>query len=291
MSASLEPLVLVDDRPELDGQTLLRRIRSSPPFLVGFAVVLALVLIAVLGPVWLPNPTAQDPNALLAGPSGSHWLGTDQLGRDTLSRLVGAAGTDLRIAITALLAPFVTGIVLGTLAGFFGGWLDTLIMRVIDVVIAFPFYVLVIALVFVVGAGEGGIYAALAIVGWVTYARVVRAGTLVIRNQDWVTAARQGGVPTWRVIVRHVLPHTLTQAVVLLASDMVVVIVAVITLGYLGLGVQSPTPDWGSMIFDNQNFITTKWWLAAEPGFAVVITGIGFALLADGIADVWRVRR
>jgi peptide/nickel transport system permease protein len=162
---------------------------------------------------------------------------------------------------------------------------------VIDVVIAFPFYVLVIALVFVVGAGEGGIYAALAIVGWVTYARMVRAGTLVIRNQDWVTAARQGGVPTWRVIVRHVLPHTLTQAVVLLASDMVVVIVAVITLGYLGLGVQSPTPDWGSMIFDNQNFITTKWWLAAEPGFAVVITGIGFALLADGIADVWRVRR
>ena len=98
-------------------------------------------------------------------------------------------------------------------------------------------------------------------------------------------------MPTWRVIVRHVLPHTLTQAVVLLASDMVVVIVAVITLGYLGLGVQAPTPDWGSMIFDNQNFITTLWWLPAMPGFAVVLTGIGFALLADGIADVWRVRR
>ena len=148
-----------------------------------------------------------------------------------------------------------------------------------------------IALVFVVGAGEGGIYAALAIVGWVTYARVVRAVTLVVRDQDWVTAARQAGVPTGRVILRHVLPHTLTQAVVLLASDMVVVIVAVITLGYLGLGVQAPTPDWGSMIFDNQNFITTLWWLPAMPGFAVVLTGIGFALLADGIADVWRVRR
>jgi peptide/nickel transport system permease protein len=290
---SLEPLpaLLPDDRPQPSGQSLLQRIRSSPPFLAGSLIVLLIVLVAVLGPIWLPSPTAQDANALLAGPSGSHWLGTDQLGRDMLSRLVSAAGTDLRIAFTALITPFVAGVVLGTVAGFFGGWLDTVIMRVIDVLIAFPFYVLVIALVFVVGAGQGGIYAALAIVGWVTYARVVRAVTLVVRDQDWVTAARQGGVPTWRVIVRHVLPHTLTQAVVLLAADMVVVIVAVITLGYLGLGVQAPTPDWGSMIFDNQNFITTLWYLPAMPGFAVVLTGIGFALLADGIADVWRVRR
>jgi peptide/nickel transport system permease protein len=291
MSVGLDPALLAEDQPQPDGQSLARRMRSSPPFIAGSALVLVIVLIAVLGPIWLPRPTAQDPNALLAGPGAGHWLGTDQLGRDTLSRLVSAAGTDLRIAITALIAPFVTGIVLGTIAGFFGGWFDTLIMRVIDVLIAFPFYVLVIALVFVVGAGESGIYVALAIVGWVTYARVVRAVTLVVRRQDWVTAARQGGVPTWRVIARHVLPHTLTQAVVLLASDMVVVIVAVITLGYLGLGVQAPTPDWGSMIFDNQNFITTLWWLPAEPGFAVVLTGIGFALLADGIADVWRVRR
>jgi peptide/nickel transport system permease protein len=265
--------------------------RSSVPFVAGSAIVLALILIATLGPLFLPDPATQDPNALLAGPSGAHWLGTDQLGRDLLSRLVGAAGTDLRIAALALVFPFFFGVLLGTLAGWFGGWFDTVVMRVIDVLIAFPFYVLVIALVFVVGAGERGIYLALAVIGWVTYARVVRAGTQLTVRQDWVTAARQGGVPSRRVIMRHVLPHTLTQAVVLLASDVIVVIVAVTTLGYLGLGVQPPTPDWGSMISENRAFVTTRWWLPAMPGFAVVLTGIGFALLADGIADVWRVRR
>jgi peptide/nickel transport system permease protein len=267
------------------------RIRSSPSLLAGAIIVLTLLLIAILGPIWLKDPTAQDVNALLAGPSKAHWFGTDQLGRDTLSRLVGAARTDLRIAALALITPFAVGVTLGTLAGYFGGWLDTVIMRIIDVLIAFPFYVLVIALVFVVGAGERGIYVALAIVGWVTYARVIRTSTRVVSGQDWVTAARQGGVPTWRVILRHVLPHTIVQAVVLLASDVVFVIVAVITLGYLGLGVQAPTPDWGSMISDNRLFITSQWWLPALPGFAVVITGLGFSLLADGIADVGRVRR
>ena len=136
-----------------------------------------------------------------------------------------------------------------------------------------------------------GLDVALAVVGWVSYARIVRAGTRITAGQDWVTAARQSGLPLWRVIARHVLPHTLTQAVVLFASDIVVVIVAVVTLGYLGLGVQPPTPDWGTMILDNRVFITTRWWLPAMPGFAVVLTGIGFALLADGIADVWRVKR
>jgi peptide/nickel transport system permease protein len=271
--------------------SLARRMRSSVPFVAGSALVLALVLVAALGPAVLPDPTALDPGALLAGPSAKHWLGTDQLGRDMLSRLVSAAGTDLRIAALALIAPFVVGVLLGTLAGYFGGWTDTVISRVVDVLVAFPFYVLVIALVFAVGTGEHGIYVAMAVVGWVSYARVIRAGTQGTVRQDWVTAARQAGVPTWRVIARHVLPHTLTQAVVLLASDVVVVIVAVITLGYLGLGIQPPTPDWGSMIADNRAFITSQWWLPAMPGFAVVVTGLGFALLADGIADVWRVRR
>jgi peptide/nickel transport system permease protein len=265
--------------------------RSSKPFVAGSAMITVLVAIAVLGPIWLPDPTAQDPNALLAGPSGRHWLGTDQLGRDMLSRLVSAAGTDLRVAVLALAFPFVFGLLLGTIAGYFGGWVDTLVLRIVDTLIAFPFYVLVIALVFVVGAGEKGIYAALAVVGWVTYARVVRTTTRVVVTQDWVSAAKQAGVPTWRIILRHVLPHTITQAVVLLASDIVFVIVAVITLGYLGLGIQAPTPDWGSMISDNRVFITTRWWLPAMPGFAVVLTGVSFALLADGIADVGRVRR
>jgi peptide/nickel transport system permease protein len=250
-----------------------------------------IVLIVVLGPIWLQDNTYQDPDALLSGPGAQHWLGTDQLGRDLLSRLVSAGRTDLRIAIVALIFPALFGVAVGTLAGYVGGWFDTLVLRLVDVVVAFPFYVLIIALVFVVGPGERGIYTALALVGWVSYARITRNATSIVAEQDWVTAARQSGLPTRRVILRHVLPHTATQSVVLLASDVVVVIVAVITLGYLGLGIAPPTPDWGTMIFENRSFITTKWWLPAMPGVAVVLTGLGFSLLGDGIADVWRVRR
>ena len=272
-------------------ESLGSRMRRSRPFVAGAILTGLIVLIVVLGPNALQDTSYQDPDALLAGPSSAHWLGTDQLGRDLLARLVSAGRTDLRIAIVALLFPALFGITVGTVAGYFGGWFDTVVLRLIDVVIAFPFYVLIIALVFVVGPGESGIYTALALVGWVSYARITRNATAVVAEADWVVAARQGGLRTSRVIFRHVVPHTATQAVVVFASDVVVVIVAVITLGYLGLGISAPTPDWGSMIFENRSFITTKWWLPAMPGFAVVLTGLGFSLLGDGIADVWRVRR
>lgn len=268
-----------------------QRLARSRPFVAGSALTGMIVLLVLFGPLWLPSTTAQDPDSFLAGPSSHHLLGTDQLGRDLLARLVSAGRTDLSIAVLALLFPAVFGVLVGTLAGYFGGWFESVVLRLIDVVIAFPFYVLIIALVFVVGPGESGIYTALALVGWVSYARITRNGTAVTATQDWVAAARQGGLPTTRVIARHVLPHIATQAVVLFASDVVVVIVAVITLGYLGLGIAPPTPDWGTMIYESRSFITTRWWLPAMPGFAVVLTGLGFSLLGDGIADVWRVRR
>lgn len=272
-------------------ESLGARMRHSVPFVAGSVLTGLILLIVVLGPIWLQSTTAQDPDALLSGPSAQHLLGTDQLGRDLLARLVSAGRTDLRIAVVALLFPAAFGIAIGTAAGYVGGWFDTVVLRLIDVVIAFPFYVLIIALVFVVGSGESGIYAALALVGWVSYARITRNATAVTAEADWVIAARQGGLSQRRVIVRHILPHTATQAAVLFASDVVVVIVAVITLGYLGLGIAPPTPDWGTMIYESRSFITSKWWIPAMPGFAVVLTGLGFSLLGDGLADVWRVRR
>ena len=272
-------------------ESLPDRMRHSVPFIAGAVLIGLILLIVVFAPAWLPSSTYQDADALLAGPSAHHWLGTDQLGRDLGARLVSAGGTDIRIALVALLFPAAFGVTVGTLAGYWGGWFDTVVLRVVDVVIAFPFYVLIIALVFVVGPGEGGIYTTLALVGWVGYARLTRNATAVIAGQPWVGAARQGGLPTWRVIVRHVLPHTASQSAVLFASDVVVVIVAVVTLGYLGLGIAPPTPDWGTMIFDARSFITTRWWLPALPGFAVVLTGLGFSLLGDGIADIARIRR
>jgi peptide/nickel transport system permease protein len=265
-----------------------RAVRS--PTLVAGAVLTGLLVLAfVLAPLISPYaPDHQDLFGILRGPSARHLLGTDELGRDELSRLLWAGRTDLLVGVLAVLFPFCLGTVLGTLAGFYGGWLDTAVMRVVDVLIAFPFYVLVIALVFVAGTGITGIFIAFAVADWVVYARIVRSATLVVRSSDYVAAARTGGVGDLRVMLGHVLPNTITQAIVYIMSDIVLVIVAVVTLGYLGLGVQPPVPDWGAMISDGQQFLTTRWELATLPGLAVVLTGIGLSLLGDGLAEVLR---
>ncbi|WP_164512782.1 ABC transporter permease, partial [Leucobacter chromiireducens] len=268
----------------------LRRAAGSPALVAGAILTLALVALALLAPVIAPaDPAAQNLTGGLQPPSPEHWFGTDQLGRDVLSRMLFAAQTDLRLAVTAALAPFGIGIVVGLISGYFGGAVDWVASRATDTVIAFPFYVIVIAIVFAVGAGEGGIVLAFALVGWVGYARVLRAMTAALRESGWVQAARGGGLSHARILLRHVLPNVLPQALVLLATEIVLIMVAIVTLGYLGLGIQPPTPDWGTMIADSQQFITTHWWLPTFPGLAVVLTGIAFSLLGDGLGDVLRV--
>jgi peptide/nickel transport system permease protein len=192
---------------------------------------------------------------------------------------------DLRVGALAVLFPFLIGATLGLVAGWFGGWFDTLLMRVVDMVVAFPFFVLVIALVFVLGPGTSSIYIAITLVGWVAYARIVRGEVLVAKEQEYALAARVSGLPTHRILLRHLVPNVLLQAFVFAMSDIVLCILAIVTLGYLGLGVPPPTPDWGSMIQEGQTFILTKWHLAAVPGFAVVLTGLALALIADGIVQ------
>jgi peptide/nickel transport system permease protein len=271
--------------------SLATRVLGTRALVLGLLLTGVVVALAVLAPLIARyDPLAQDPLHGLQGPSSAHWLGTDQLGRDTLSRLLHAARTDLKVGFLAVLFPFAFGTLVGTLAGYYGGWLDAVVGRVVDIVIAFPFYVLVVALVFVVGAGTKGIYVALGLVDWVVYARTVRASTLVARRLDWAAAARAGGLGDPRILLRHILPNTITQAIVYLMSDIVLVIGAVITLSYLGLGIAPPTPDWGTMIADGQTFLTTKWWLATIPGLAVVITGLGLSLVGDGLADLLRPR-
>lgn len=275
--------------PRKAGANAWARARRSPALIVGVVLTTTLVVAAVAAPVLSPySPDHQDLYNILSGPSAKHLLGTDELGRDELTRLLWAARTDLRVGVLAVIFPFCFGTVMGTLAGYFGGWLETLVMRFVDVLLAFPFYVLVIGLIFVVGTGTTGIYVAFAVVDWVVYARSVRTTTLVVRESDYVAAARTAGLPHWRVLWRHVLPNTVTQAVVYLTNDIVLVIVAVVTLGYLGLGVQPPTPDWGTMISEGQEFLTSSWRLATLPGLAVVLTGLSFSLLGDGLADVMR---
>jgi peptide/nickel transport system permease protein len=264
---------------------------AYPTLTIGLVMFGLIVLAAILAPVLTPyQPNAQDLTSILRGPSSHHLLGTDELGRDELTRLLYAGRTDLKVGILAVLFPFCFGTAIGTLAGFYGGWLDWVVMRVVDVLVAFPFYVLVIALVFVVGTGTGGIYIAFAIADWVVYARIVRSATLVVREAEYVAAARVGGLSDLRILARHVLPNTVTQAIVYSMTDIVLVIVAVVTLGYLGLGVQPPTPDWGAMINDGQDFITTHWTLATLPGIAVALTGLSLSLIGDGLADLLRPR-
>ncbi|HEV8685852.1 MAG TPA: ABC transporter permease [Gaiellaceae bacterium] len=266
-----------------------RRWYRTPSFVAGVSILGSIVLLAVLAPVasW-HDPIQQDLSQILQSPSWDHPLGTDELGRDVWARLLFGARTDLRVAFLAVLFPFVIGTTIGLLAGYFGGWMDTVANWFVSVVVAFPFYVLIIALVFALGSGTRNIYIAITIVGWVSYMRIVRGEVLVAKRRDYVLAARAGGLSDTRIIGRHLLPNVITQAIVFAMSDIVLDILAIVTLGYLGLGVQPPTPDWGKMIADGQTYLTTQWELSTIPGIAVVITALGLSLLADGLADLLR---
>lgn len=271
---------------EVDGRSRLvarRPLRLNATLVSGVVLLSMIVLAAVFAPLitgW--DPIEQDLTKSLLPPGDGHLLGTDQLGRDVFARLLYGARVDLRVGALAVLFPFVIGASLGLVAGWRGGWFDVVLMRIVDIVVAIPFFVLVIALVFALGAGTRSIYVAITLVGWVAYARIVRGEVLVAKEQEYALAARASGLPTYRILLRHLLPNVVLQAFVFSMSDIVLSILAIVTLGYLGLGVPPPTPDWGSMIQEGQAFIFTKWYLAAVPGFAVVITGLALALIADG---------
>jgi peptide/nickel transport system permease protein len=266
-----------------------RRWYRQPALMSGIVILGIILFLAAAAPLLSSyNPIAQNLSASLLGPSAHHLLGTDQLGRDTWTRLLYGLRNDLRIAFIAVLFPFCLGTALGSVAGYFGGWVDAVIMRLVDIVVAFPFYVLVIALVFVLGPGERSIYIAITVVGWVSYARIIRGEILVAKRQDYVLAAQSGGLSSVRIMARHLLPNVITQAIIYAMSDIVQDILAIVTLGYFGLGVPPPTPDLGSMINDGQNFLSTHWQLTTIPGLAVVVVGLGLSLIGDGLADLIR---
>jgi peptide/nickel transport system permease protein len=276
--------------PLLAEDVVARPRRRAPATLIaGLSILGALIAVALCAPLLTSySPIQQDAAHALLGPSSRHLLGTDQLGRDVWARLVYGARVDLAVGFLAVLLPFVVGTAVGCAAGYFGGWIDTVAMRTVDVVLAFPFFVLVIAIVFVLGPGTRSIYIAIAITGWVSYAWIIRGEILAAKRHEYILAARALGFGRMRIIGRHLLPNVVTQAIVYAMSDIVFAILAIVTLGYLGLGVPPPTPEWGSMIADGQAFITTNWQLATIPGVAVVLTGLGLSLLGDGLTDLLR---
>jgi peptide/nickel transport system permease protein len=272
--------------------SLSRRLGGLPTLAhVGGAVVLAWLLAALFAPWVAPyDPVAQDLGATLMPPGGGHLLGTDNFGRDVLSRIIWGARIDLQMGVFGVLFPFIIGTIIGAVSGYRGGIVDTLMMRLLDVTISFPFFVLIIAIVATLGSGLVSFYIALALVGWVSYARLVRAQFLVLRHADFVLAARCLGFSHLRIIFGHILPSAITPAIVFSMSDAVLDILLGSSLSYLGLGIQPPTAEWGLMIAEGQSFIASAWWMALFPGVAIVTLAIGFSMLADGFAEYFGIR-
>lgn len=253
---------------------------------LGIGISGAWLILALAADLIAPyTPIAQDMEATLQGPNLAHWLGTDNYGRDILSRILHGARVDLQIGVFGVVFPFLIGNVVGLVAGHFGGVVDTVLMRILEVTIAFPFFVLVIAIISILGPGLTSLYIALAMVGWVSYARLIRAQVLVLKEADFISAARTLGYGNGRIMLRHLLPNAISAGVVFAMTDMVLVILLGSSLSYLGLGAQPPTAEWGVMIAEGQQFLTTAWWICLFPGIAIILLALGFSLIADGLAQ------
>lgn len=258
------------------------------------AVCLGIVVAAlVLAPVLTKqDPTAQNLQAAFAPRSAAHPLGTDQFGRDIFSRLLYGGRVDLSVAIIAVAVPLLLGTILGAVAGYFGGAVDTIIMRFADLVSAFPFFVLVIVLVFVLGNGATSIFISISAVSWVPYARIARGETLTLRDRDFIASCRASGLSSSWVLSRHVIPNVASQGIVYAMSDIVLNIGVIVTLAYFGLGIVPPTPDWGQMMNDGQQFLSAGMYsLTLVPASVVVFISLALSFLGDGLAKILKVQR
>ena len=262
-----------------------RRPRMQFAPLLGAAIVL-LLLACAIAPHWFApyDPLKFDYRATLRAPSWAHPFGTDNFGRDILSRVIWATRVDMQIALFATLFPMVFGTVVGCLVGYFGGMADALFRRLVNLIVTMPFLVLVIAIVAVLGPGLLNMYIAVSSVGWILYGRLMRGEIMAQRQRDYAAAGRVMGYSWARILFRHLLPNAISPVLVFWMTDMALVILLGSSLGYLGLGAQPPTAEWGVLIADGKNFMTTAWWMTIFPGLAIVLTGVGFSLLGDGIA-------
>ena len=266
-----------------------RRITGNRNLVVGVSIFSLLVLVAIFAPVLTPyDPYSHHYDNTLQPPSLEHPFGTDNFGRDVFTRVLYGTRIDLRVGIIAVISPFVIGIALGALSGYYGGLWDTFVMRGVDVVQAFPTIVLIIAVIAILGPGLRNMYIAVAVVAWVIYARLIRGEILVEKNKEYVEAARALGHSDWSIITKHLMPNVITSSIVFAMADIALYILLAAALSFLGLGARPPEPEWGAMITEGQSFMTTAWWMSALPGLAIVITGVALSLIGDGLSDILR---
>ncbi len=261
--------------------------RRNSLAMAGLVILVLLILVALLAPVLTDrSPVAQDLGQRLRPPSAEHWVGTDQLGRDIYTRIL--YGSRITLAIVGLVVVMVapTGLLIGTLAGYLGGWVDTVLMRVTDVFLAFPRLILALAFVSALGPGIENAVIAIAFTAWPPYARVARAETLTIRRSDFIAAIRLQGAGPLRIVLGHVVPLCTSSMIVRVSHDMAGIILTAAGLGFLGLGAQPPAPEWGAMIASGRQFVLDQWWVATIPGIAILVVSLGFNLLGDGLRDV-----
>ena len=286
---------LLSDRPQSRMQARLgraymtwQRFRANRLAVVGLLIIVLLVLVAIFANLLAPhNPVVGDLAGARLLPPGTegYLLGTDDQGRDILSRLLH--GTRLTLTVVALVAIITAplGLIVGTVSGYAGGWVDAVLMRITDIFLSFPKLVLALAFVAAIGPGIENAVIALAITSWPPYARIARAETLALRNTDYIAAVRLMGASPFRIVLRHVMPMCMSSVIVRVTLDMAGIILTAAGLGFLGLGAQPPLPEWGAMIASGRRFILDQWWVATMPGIAILVVSLGFNLLGDGLRD------
>jgi peptide/nickel transport system permease protein len=262
--------------------------RRNPVAMIGLLIVVGLVVVATLAP-WITASDSLDLDLAnrLQAPGAEHWFGTDELGRDIFDRIIW--GSRITLYIVALVSIIVVpiGLFIGTIAGYMGGLVDTVLMRLTDIFLAFPRLILAMALVAALGPGLENAVLAIALTTWSPFARIARAEALTIRNSEFILAAQVQGVSTAGILARHVTPLCISSVIVRLTLDMAGIILTAAGLGFLGLGAQPPTPEWGAMISLGRQYLIDQWWVPTVPGIAILVVSLGFNLLGDGLRDVF----
>jgi len=275
--------------------TLRQAARANQLMTAGALIVLLIAVVAVFAPLLVPYPadagSATHPEIALQAPSAAHLFGTDQVGRDVFSRVLYGARVSPLVALFVLLIACAVGVPLGVAAGYFGGVPDDIIMRVTDVFLAFPPLLLSLAFVAVLPPSLTSLTIAIAITWWPWYARLIRGQAASVAGRPYVEACRALGIPRWRILLRHVLPNSVTPLIVQVSLDAGGVILTTSALSFLGLGAQDPVPEWGLMVAEGENYFTTQWWLVTYPGLAILLTALAFNLLGDGLRDMLDPRR
>ncbi|KFL25060.1 D-ala-D-ala transporter subunit [Devosia sp. 17-2-E-8] len=285
---------LLDDSPSSRlqarlgrGYRVLRSLLRNPLAVVGAIIVLGLVIMAVFAPVFATHSaTAQNLSMRLMPPSADNWMGTDELGRDIWSRVVYGSQITLVIVLLVAVLAAPVGLIVGAVSGYFGGWVDKVMMGITDIFLSMPKLILALAFVAALGPGIQNAIIAIAIATWPSYARIARAETITIRNSEFISAVELQGASKLRVIVAHILPLCTSSMIIRVTLDMAGIILTAAGLGFIGLGAQPPLPEWGAMISRGRSFILDQWWVATMPGFAIVIVSLGFCFLGDGLRDV-----